>query len=47
MTESKPLDTKTARHICALVITQDDALKGRPWRSMKEIRRALKAGEIS
>ena len=42
----KRQDKKTARHIRALVITQDDALKGRPWRSMKAIKRALKAGEI-
>ncbi|WP_372984778.1 hypothetical protein [Microbacterium sp.] len=46
MPEQKPIDKKTARHIRALVITQDDALKGRPWRSMKAIKRALKAGEI-
>lgn len=47
MPESKPVDKKTARHIRAIVITQDDALKGRPWRSLKEIKRALKAGEIT
>jgi len=26
---------------------QDDQLKGRPWRSLKQIKRALKAGEIT
>jgi hypothetical protein len=47
MSEPTQIDKKTARHIRALVITQDDALKGRPWRSLKEIKRALKAGEIT
>lgn len=47
MPEPKPLRPGIVRHIRALVITQDDALKGRPWRSMKEIKRALKAGEIT
>lgn len=47
MPEPKPIDKKTARHIRALVITQDDALKGRTWRPLKEIKRALKAGEVT
>jgi hypothetical protein len=47
MPEPKPIDKKAARHIRALFITQEDALKGRPWRSLKEIKRALKAGEIA
>jgi len=47
MTEPKPNDKKTGRHIRALVITQDDALKGRPRRSVKEIKRALKAEETT
>lgn len=47
MSEPKPIDKKTSRHDRAIVITQDDALKGRPWRSLNEIKRALKAGEIT
>ncbi|MCM3780656.1 hypothetical protein [Microbacterium hydrocarbonoxydans] len=47
MSEPTKTDTKAARHIRALVIMQDDQLKGRPWRSLKEIKRALKAGEIT
>ena len=47
MTEPRTTDLKTDRHIRALVIMQDDALSGRPWRSLKEFKRALKAGEIT
>lgn len=47
MSETETSQSKTAPHIRALVIMQDDQLKGRPWRSLKEIKRALKAGEIA
>jgi|GEM_PF-1448055 hypothetical protein len=48
MSEPAPTVSKgTIRHIRAIVIMQEDQLNGRPWRSLKEIKRALKAGEIT
>ncbi|WP_313624254.1 hypothetical protein [Microbacterium sp.] len=47
MSEPTKSQAKTARHIRALVIMPNDQLQGRPWRSLKEIKRALKAGETT